>query len=339
MSSKKLEKIAIYFVALRKIILTVSANTFRIIFLALLVSHRFYQSFPKQRRSSSGKFFIIISYAFFLFYLLFPVSLKAGVIINEIMYDLPGSDEGREWIEIYNSGLEVVNLESFNIETAANHRPLTLVSGSFLLPPKGYAIIIRDYDKFENDWPSLSGTIFRSSFSLNNTSGKIVLKNSGETGAVQEIIYNSEWGATGNGESLQKFGDDFQSSLPTPGYINKVLPLKKSSNVKASSKLNEKSADVSSSLPAESESFENSNDILLPLENQSEFSGGATGTTITDQGQINDLNGRGIGKWLVAITGLLALSSLAIILSTLKKEKKELNLAQDIKIIVDEDDT
>jgi len=250
------------------------------------------------------------------------------------MYDLPGSDEGREWIEIYNSGLEAVDLEGFNIETSANHRLFTLISGSFILPPGEFALIVRDYDKFRNDWPSLFGTILQSTFSLNNTFGKIVLKNNEEV--VQEVIYKSKWGATGNGESLQRFGDNFQSSQPTPGYINKVLPLKKSSNVGTSPKLNEISADVSSSLAYESEASKNSNDIL-PLKDQSEFSGDSIGDVATIQGEINDLNNRGIGKWLGYLAGLLTFSSLAIILSSAKKEPKEPNLAQDIKIIVDKE--
>ena len=38
-----------------------------------------------------------------------PVVSHAQVYINEIMYDLPGTDSGREWIEIYNAGSDAVD--------------------------------------------------------------------------------------------------------------------------------------------------------------------------------------------------------------------------------------
>lgn len=40
---------------------------------------------------------------FLLLLLIFiPFPLFAQVVINEIMYDLEGSDDGREWVEIKN---------------------------------------------------------------------------------------------------------------------------------------------------------------------------------------------------------------------------------------------
>ena len=34
-------------------------------------------------------------------------------IINEVMYDLEGTDTDREWIEVYNDGAESMNLATY----------------------------------------------------------------------------------------------------------------------------------------------------------------------------------------------------------------------------------
>src|SRR3989344_2999818 len=149
-----------------------------------------------------------------------PNILFAEVIINEIMYDLSGSDEKREWIEIYNSNSLAVNLEGFNIETSSNHRPFVSVSGSFILSPGGLALVVQNYDEFKKDRPNFSGTIFQSNFFLNNTAGKVILKI--KDTVVDQIKYDSSLGAKGNGESLQKFANEILASKPTPGQINQL---------------------------------------------------------------------------------------------------------------------
>ena len=35
---------------------------------------------------------------------LFPLSVAAEVQIDEVMYDVPGSDDGHEWVEVVNTG-------------------------------------------------------------------------------------------------------------------------------------------------------------------------------------------------------------------------------------------
>jgi hypothetical protein len=45
--------------------------------------------------------------SFLVMAFLFMPSVSGAVLINEIMYDLSGSDTGREWIEIYNNGSDI----------------------------------------------------------------------------------------------------------------------------------------------------------------------------------------------------------------------------------------
>ena len=57
-----------------------------------------------------------------IIFLLSSVVFAEDVLINEVMYDAPSSqDEGSgEWIEICNAGSSVINLSGWTIESAGN---------------------------------------------------------------------------------------------------------------------------------------------------------------------------------------------------------------------------
>jgi hypothetical protein len=105
----------------------------------------------------------------------------ASLSINEIMYDLKtGSDDGREWIEIYNDADAPVDLSSLRLFEADTSHKIKLVEGDAKVAAKGYAVIVSDPAKFKTDWPNLfSGSavsIFDSSFSLNNDGELLMLQ-------------------------------------------------------------------------------------------------------------------------------------------------------------------
>jgi len=144
------------------------------------------------------------------------------IIINEIMYDLEGSDDGREWIEIFNTGTSEVDLTNWSFyEKETNHK-LTLIRGTATLSANGYAIIADNAEKFLEDHPNYSGTLFDSAFSLSNTREKIAIKN-GDL-IIDEVTYESSWGANGDGNSLQKFDNQWLAAPPTPGRKNELPP-------------------------------------------------------------------------------------------------------------------
>ena len=146
---------------------------------------------------------------------------RAGILINEIMYDFDdGSDDGREWVEILNSGDTVVDLSSFKFFEADTNHKLKLVQGSANLSPGSYAIIISDEAKFRNDWPNFCCTLFDSSFSLSNSGETIALKD--EDLIVDQYAYLSSFGGAGDGNSLQKISGVWMSTKPTPGIENKI---------------------------------------------------------------------------------------------------------------------
>lgn len=151
---------------------------------------------------------------------LWPGSVSAEVLLNEIMYDLEvGSDSGREWVEIYNNGSETVDLTGWKFFEENTNHGLTASQGSFTLVPSGYAVIVSDVNKFLFDHLGYSGAIFDSSFSLENTGESLALKNA--NGAiVSEVLYTKDQGGNGDGNSLQLLGGVWRGSTPTPGAAN-----------------------------------------------------------------------------------------------------------------------
>jgi hypothetical protein len=144
-----------------------------------------------------------------------------NLILNEIMYDLPGTDDGREWIEIYNAGTGDVDLTSLKLfEEGTNHGITD--TGNKTIPPGGFAIIASDPTKFVADWPEFQGLIFDSTFSLSNTGEDIALKDA-EGNIIDQISYSLEDGAAGNERSLQLYGSGLIEALPTPGLPNKSV--------------------------------------------------------------------------------------------------------------------
>jgi hypothetical protein len=124
------------------------------------------------------------------------------VIINEIMYNPKGSDNGREWIELFNAGNCEVNLTGWKFfESNTNHK-ITLIFGSIILKPNQFTIISNNATKFKEEYPSVSCNIFQSSFSLSNIGEFIAIKNS-SLQIIDSVNYSSFWGANDNGKSLE----------------------------------------------------------------------------------------------------------------------------------------
>lgn len=158
-----------------------------------------------------------------LFILLFwNQTAAAQISISEIMYDVSGSDTGREWIEITNSGSVSVTVATSTwkfFEADTNHS-LSLFQGSVVVPAGGFAVIADNPAKFLTDWPQFSGTIFDSAFSLGNTGELVAIKS--DTGTVvDEFAYASSMGGAGDGNSLQKVNGAWTALTPTPGAVNR----------------------------------------------------------------------------------------------------------------------
>ena len=132
-----------------------------------------------------------------LFLFLLP-TVSAQLEISEIMYDLDGTDAGREWIEIYNSG-DKINISGWKFyEAETNHR-LSSYSGDMIIENDEFFIIVN------NSWQSLSNT------------GELIQILDGKNG---NIISEVEYVADEEGLTLQIIAGEWCSGSPTPGEAN-----------------------------------------------------------------------------------------------------------------------
>jgi len=140
------------------------------------------------------------------------------IIINEIMYDLAGSDDDHEWVEIKNISSEAINLNDWRFNDGANHLlnepPKNGGQGSLVILAGEYAILADKADVFLADHPGFSGIVIDTVLNLNNTSG--ILKIINESGQViDEANYDKSLGANGDGYSLERISDFIMQFCPS----------------------------------------------------------------------------------------------------------------------------
>jgi hypothetical protein len=71
-----------------------------------------------------------------------PTSAFANVVINELLPDPDGADDGKEWIELHNTGSTAVNLQGWRIESGTSSYAVRhTFESSLLLPAGGYLLV------------------------------------------------------------------------------------------------------------------------------------------------------------------------------------------------------
>lgn len=145
------------------------------------------------------------------------VSALSALTVQEILSNPVGTDDGREWIEIYNESSESVSLSALSISIKGGTPvSVTPVQGGTVLAPYGYAIVsstVSSQSKFLQDYPSYSGILMRASISLVNT---------GVTSLdirLQGSVVDSVPSYTGakEGSSLSKTQAGWVTTTPSPG--------------------------------------------------------------------------------------------------------------------------
>ncbi len=159
---------------------------------------------------------------------LLPMLSFAAVQITEIMYDLPGTDTGREWIEIYNPDAASIDVSKLKLFEASTNHSITPAGASATLDPYQYAVIADTPAKFTADNPDYAGLLFDSSFSLSNTGEPLEIRD-GSLNTLASITYDPSIGAGGDGNSLQYINEGWGAALPTPGKANVSAPVSSSS--------------------------------------------------------------------------------------------------------------
>ncbi len=131
------------------------------------------------------------------------------------MYDVPGADTGREWIEIQNTGSTAVTVSGWKLfEGGVNHKILAVKNST--LAPGAYGVIADTPEKFSADWPGFSGTLFESSFSLKNTGESLVVRDASSTD-IASITYDPGLGAGGDGNTLNLIAGAWVLRQASPG--------------------------------------------------------------------------------------------------------------------------
>jgi hypothetical protein len=167
---------------------------------------------------------------------------RAGVVINEIMYD-----DDPEWVELFNRGPNERDLTGWTLEDASGS--ITPPFDPFVLPSGGFCVLVEDTAAFRRrfgpvDWISASSLP-----TLNNSEEELRLRDS--TGTLREkASYRSTQGG-GEGVSLERISPELPSGLEdawtgslhptggTPGRVNSVYVAQRggSARLELSSKL------------------------------------------------------------------------------------------------------
>lgn len=166
-----------------------------------------------------------------------PAVVSAQVLISEIMYDVQGTDTDREWIEIFNAGSSSVHITDWKLFEANTNHGIVAVSGGENLASGAYAVIADNPAKFLLDWPTFSGILLDSTFSLSNTGETLEIHAPPDLTVSDTISYGSASGAAGDGNSLHRgsvSGTTFAAATPTPGSGSLVAAQSSSSGVQSS---------------------------------------------------------------------------------------------------------
>jgi Lamin Tail Domain/PKD domain len=158
-----------------------------------------------------------------------PSFAHATIVINEIMYDPPGTDTGNEWIELYNSGSSPVDLTGWTFNDGSsltkhvfNVPPKNGGVGSIIIQPDGYLLVADNATNIAIEYPS-AVNIIDSTMSMPdpNTGVSVTVtlfdnqKNSEDT-----ATYVGGTSADNKGDSVQLINGSWVAASPTPYESN-----------------------------------------------------------------------------------------------------------------------
>jgi len=170
----------------------------------------------------SKKFIFVLAVVVFFFG--FKFASAESLIINEIMYDLSGSDttdsKSREWVEIYNSGPEItIDASKWRFYDGSNNRTIN-GEEDFTVPADAYIVLAGDKTTFLSDHSGFSGIVYDTGMTSLNNTGKTLEILDQDGNPVDSVDYSSSDGANGDGNSLQLINGEWKASSPTPGVSN-----------------------------------------------------------------------------------------------------------------------
>jgi Lamin Tail Domain/FlgD Ig-like domain len=168
-----------------------------------------------------------------------PNAAHSAVVINEFMYNSPGTPDV-EWIELHNNGPLAVELDDFYLIDDDPLHPHCLLVGD--LPAGGYLVVPADFATFSAQYPAVTNLNINAfdpagtGFGLSNSGETIYLYNDDGI-LVDSVTYDDglTWpgSADGDGPSLELVNASLDNNNPTawdpslviggtPGQINSV---------------------------------------------------------------------------------------------------------------------
>ena len=161
-------------------------------------------------------------------------SIDAGVVINEINYNSSDSYDPDDWVEIYNSSSNTMNLGSWLLKDENDDLIFTIPSNTLLLPDQ-YLVFCTDTLKFTALFPDVSPYYGDLGFGLGGGSDFVRLFDS--NGLLVDMVEYDDaapWPilADGSGPTLElnhpsldnTLGENWSASegYGTPGAVNSV---------------------------------------------------------------------------------------------------------------------
>lgn len=160
---------------------------------------------------------------------LVPALAHAQIVISEVMYDPPGSDDKQEWIELYNAGSDAVDLTkyAFSDGSSATRHGLNVPPknggiGSLTIQPGGYLIIADDATTFVSAYPPIANVI-DSTMSLPDPNAGVantVTLYDDQKNPADTFTYTAGTNADNKGDSVQRADSGIIPAAPTPGAAN-----------------------------------------------------------------------------------------------------------------------
>jgi Lamin Tail Domain len=158
--------------------------------------------------------------------------VQSSIAINEIMFS-PINGEP-EWVELYNTTEDSINLEGFTIADIYTTPKTVELLGANYIKPNEFLIISKDSTIYDNHSIITAPVVISSFANLNNDIDGIVIKDLfGEL--IDSVEYNCSWGGT-DGSSLERiltynqsldstnWGSSTDIELSSPGRKNSITP-------------------------------------------------------------------------------------------------------------------
>ena len=131
--------------------------------------------------------------------------LQAAIVINEVCYDPLGTDEGYEWIELYNNGADNEQLEGATILSGGQSWTVQYTFPAFILRPGHFLLIAGD---------QIPVAQLYHNFSFQNGGS--------ETDGIRYLSPDGSWGDTVLYDSPNSFGLSDDSGLPGTSFAPDV---------------------------------------------------------------------------------------------------------------------